>query len=77
MREFKGVIYVDFREYYIKQEGGSGPTKKGTSLNIDLWEKFLGIIDDINSAIANKQAGLPAKKPELSPEQNGNTGGQQ
>lgn len=56
--EFQDKILIDFREYYTRPDGGSGPTKKGMSLTVDLWEKFLGAIEDINQAIAKRQAKL-------------------
>lgn len=59
VKEFNGKILIDFREYYQRQDGGWGPTKKGCSMGVDVWEKFLGSIEEINQAIANKQAGLP------------------
>jgi len=43
----------------------SGPTKKGTSINVELWEKFLGMIDDINTAIANMQANVQKREGKL------------
>ena len=52
--EFKSQLRIDFREYYVRQDGGTGPTRKGISINVDLWEKFLGAIEDINEAIARR-----------------------
>ena len=43
----------------MKPDGGYAPSKKGTALSIEHWEKFLGLIEDINQAIAQKQTGVP------------------
>ena len=32
----------------MKPDGGYAPSKKGTALSIEHWEKFLGLIEDIN-----------------------------
>jgi hypothetical protein len=57
VREFRGKVYIDFREFYQTESGSYAPSKKGTALTVDNWEKFLGYIEDINHAIAQKQTG--------------------
>jgi hypothetical protein len=38
---FKGIKYVDIREYYTdKSSGEEKPGKKGISLTIDQWNKL-------------------------------------
>lgn len=52
VREFNKKVYVDIRDFYMKENGQSAPSRKGISLTVDNWEKFLGVIEEINKAIA-------------------------
>ncbi|XP_045447245.1 RNA polymerase II transcriptional coactivator [Melitaea cinxia] len=51
IREFKGKVYVDIREFYEKN-GELLPGKKGISLTPDMWRKLLSLGDEINEAIS-------------------------
>jgi len=50
IREFKGKIYIDIREYYEK-EGKYLPGKKGIALNATQWIKVKDLISDIDDAV--------------------------
>ncbi|KAJ6644489.1 RNA polymerase II transcriptional coactivator KIWI [Pseudolycoriella hygida] len=51
VREFKGKLYIDIREFY-EQNGKQLPGKKGISLQPEQWRKLLSMTDDINAALA-------------------------
>lgn len=53
VREFKGKVYVDVREYYEKN-GELLPTKKGISLAPEQWRKLLSLGDEINETVSSK-----------------------
>ncbi|XP_034839833.1 RNA polymerase II transcriptional coactivator-like [Maniola hyperantus] len=52
IREFKGKVYVDIREFYEKN-GEMLPGKKGISLTPDLWRKLLSLSNEINEAVSS------------------------
>ncbi|KAG1802853.1 transcriptional Coactivator p15-domain-containing protein [Suillus plorans] len=49
VREFKGKILVDIREFYGKDEEDEKPGKKGISLNADQWACLKKSINTIDS----------------------------
>jgi len=51
VREFKGRLFVDFREFYEK-DGKILPGKKGISLSASQWNKIKNLADDIDSVVA-------------------------
>ncbi|XP_028162260.1 RNA polymerase II transcriptional coactivator [Ostrinia nubilalis] len=51
VREFKGKVYVDVREFYEKN-GDLLPGKKGISLTPEQWRKLLSLGDEINETIS-------------------------
>jgi len=50
VREFKGKILIDIREFYEKN-GELNPGKKGISLQAEQWQKLKQYIDDIDEKI--------------------------
>lgn len=52
VREFKGKVYIDIREFYEKN-GTFLPGKKGISLTPEQWRKLLSLGDDVNEAVSN------------------------
>lgn len=51
VREFRGRVMVDIREFYTDSEGDLKPGKKGISLSTDQWAKLKDRIDDIDEAV--------------------------
>lgn len=51
IREFKGKVYIDIREFYEKN-GELLPGKKGISLTPEMWRKLLSLGDEINEAVS-------------------------
>lgn len=51
VREFKGKVMVDIREFYEDNNGDLKPGKKGICLQLDQWNALKGHIDDIDAAI--------------------------
>lgn len=51
VREFKGRVMVDIREFYEDNSGDLKPGKKGICLQLDQWNALKGQIDDIDAAI--------------------------
>ncbi|XP_048584005.1 activated RNA polymerase II transcriptional coactivator p15 [Nematostella vectensis] len=53
VRDFRGKVYVDIREFYEdKNSGDMKPGKKGISLPVDQWGKLKELIDDIDEAVS-------------------------
>ncbi|KAL5236037.1 hypothetical protein ACI65C_003447 [Semiaphis heraclei] len=50
VREFRGKLFVDIREFYEK-DGNILPGKKGISLSIGQWNKLKELIDDIQESV--------------------------
>ncbi|XP_076339510.1 activated RNA polymerase II transcriptional coactivator p15-like isoform X2 [Tachypleus tridentatus] len=50
VREFRGKVMVDIREYY-ESDGDLKPGKKGICLNLDQWKALKSHIDNIDEAI--------------------------
>ncbi|XP_031564530.1 activated RNA polymerase II transcriptional coactivator p15-like [Actinia tenebrosa] len=53
VREFKGKVLVDIREFYEDKSGDLKPGKKGISLQLEQWEKLKELMDDIDEAISS------------------------
>lgn len=47
VREFKGKVYVDIREFYEKN-GELLPGKKGISLTPEQWRKLLSVGEEVS-----------------------------
>ena len=52
VREWKGKMYVDIREFYVdKSSMETKPGKKGISLNVEQYQKLKEIISEIDSKL--------------------------
>ncbi|XP_035022773.1 SUB1 regulator of transcription b [Hippoglossus stenolepis] len=51
VRDFKGKVLIDVREYWMNQDGEMKPGKKGISLNPEQWNQLKDQISDIDDAI--------------------------
>ncbi|XP_043540264.1 SUB1 regulator of transcription a [Chiloscyllium punctatum] len=51
VREFKGKVLIDVREYWMNQDGEMKPGKKGISLLPDQWNQLKEMIPDIDDAL--------------------------
>ncbi|CAG7833785.1 unnamed protein product [Allacma fusca] len=53
VRDFRGKVLIDIREYYTTADGEERPGKKGISLNATQWSKLKSLIEDVDSAVAD------------------------
>lgn len=53
VREFKGKVFVDIREYY-DADGVLKPGKKGISLSAQQWKKLVEVVDEVEKALSEK-----------------------
>ncbi|XP_053276635.1 SUB1 regulator of transcription b [Pleuronectes platessa] len=51
VRDFKGKVLIDIREYWMNQDGEMKPGKKGISLNPEQWNQLKDQISEIDDAI--------------------------
>ncbi|XP_038072352.1 activated RNA polymerase II transcriptional coactivator p15-like [Patiria miniata] len=51
VREFRGKVLIDIREYYTDNSGELKPGKKGISLTVEQWEKLKDCVDDITDSV--------------------------
>ncbi|XP_041955632.1 SUB1 regulator of transcription b [Alosa pseudoharengus] len=51
VRDFKGKVLIDVREYWMDQAGEMKPGKKGISLNPEQWNQLKEQMSDIDDAI--------------------------
>ncbi|XP_036385489.1 activated RNA polymerase II transcriptional coactivator p15-like [Megalops cyprinoides] len=51
VRDFKGKVLIDIREYWMDQEGEMKPGKKGISLNPEQWNQLKQQISEIDDAV--------------------------
>lgn len=52
LNKWRGVYYIDIREY-LESEEYSGPTKKGVTFRCEDWENFKDLMAKLDSAIQN------------------------
>lgn len=55
VKNFKGQVIIDIREFFEREQGGGGllPTKKGVTLNIEMWNKLNEVRPEIDKVIMN------------------------
>ncbi|XP_078531037.1 activated RNA polymerase II transcriptional coactivator p15 [Lissotriton helveticus] len=53
VRDFKGKVLIDIREYWMDQEGEMKPGRKGISLNPEQWNQLKEQISEIDDAVKN------------------------
>ncbi|XP_033634236.1 activated RNA polymerase II transcriptional coactivator p15-like [Asterias rubens] len=51
VREFRGKVLIDIREYYTDNSGELKPGKKGISLTVEQWEKLKDAMEDVNDSV--------------------------
>ncbi|XP_073685872.1 SUB1 regulator of transcription a [Garra rufa] len=51
VRNFKGNLLIDIREYFMDQEGEMKPGRKGISLNPEQWNQLKQQISEIDDAV--------------------------
>ncbi|XP_068107352.1 activated RNA polymerase II transcriptional coactivator p15 [Hyperolius riggenbachi] len=51
VRDFKGKVLIDVREYFMDQQGEMRPGKKGIALNPEQWTQLKEQMSDIDDAI--------------------------
>ncbi|XP_073476845.1 activated RNA polymerase II transcriptional coactivator p15 [Aquarana catesbeiana] len=51
VRDFKGKVLIDIREYFMDQQGELKPGRKGISLNPEQWSQLKEQMSDIDNAI--------------------------
>uniref|UniRef100_A0A8C5EUV2 Activated RNA polymerase II transcriptional coactivator p15 n=1 Tax=Gouania willdenowi TaxID=441366 RepID=A0A8C5EUV2_GOUWI len=52
VRNFKGKVLIDIREYWMSPDGEMKPGKKGISLNPEQWNQLKDQISEIDDAEA-------------------------
>ncbi|XP_059400374.1 activated RNA polymerase II transcriptional coactivator p15-like [Carassius carassius] len=51
VRDFKGKVLIDIREYWMDQEGEMKPGRKGISLNPEQWNQLKEQMSEIDDAV--------------------------
>ncbi|CAK6450586.1 unnamed protein product [Pipistrellus nathusii] len=51
VRDFRGKVLIDIREYWMDPEGEMKPGRKGISLNPEQWSQLKEQISDIDNAV--------------------------
>ncbi|XP_056401234.1 activated RNA polymerase II transcriptional coactivator p15 isoform X2 [Hyla sarda] len=51
VRDFKGKVLIDIREYFMDNQGEMKPGRKGISLNPEQWNQLKEQMSDIDDAI--------------------------
>jgi hypothetical protein len=50
IKKFKGTIFIDFREYFVKDDSLL-PTKKGVTLSVDSWKRLVTLAPELEKVI--------------------------
>eukprot|EP01112_Ceratiomyxa_fruticulosa_P007512 TRINITY_DN1954_c0_g1_i1.p1 TRINITY_DN1954_c0_g1~~TRINITY_DN1954_c0_g1_i1.p1 ORF type:complete len:118 (-),score=43.76 TRINITY_DN1954_c0_g1_i1:103-456(-) len=61
INQFKGVHYVDIREFYTDKSGETKPGKKGIALNEEQWNELKRQMADIDALLPS--SGSSKEKP--------------
>lgn len=51
VRDFKGKVLVNIREYWMNLKGEIKPERKGISLNPEQWSQLKEWISDVDDAV--------------------------
>ena len=57
IKKFKGTIFIDFREYFVKDDGLL-PTKKGVTLSVDMWKRLVTLAPELEKVIDQMDRGI-------------------
>jgi len=60
--EFKGYRLLDIRVHFVADDGEPHPTKKGISINLDLFDEFYDLVKKAAKEIARVKAAAAASK---------------
>ncbi|KFD51961.1 hypothetical protein M514_07093 [Trichuris suis] len=54
LNQFRGRTFVDIREYYTTGDGEEKPGKKGISLSVEQFKKFVSLVPKIQDVLRDK-----------------------
>jgi len=62
LEEYKGYQLLDIRVYFIADDDKPHPTKKGISINLELFDEFYALVKKAAKEIARVKAAAAASK---------------
>ncbi len=62
IEEYKGYQLLDIRVYFIADDDEPHPTKKGISINLELFDEFYDLVKKAAKEIARVKAAAAASK---------------
>lgn len=62
IEEYKGYHLLDIRVYFIADDDEPRPTKKGISINLELFDEFYDLVKKAAKEIARVKAAAAASK---------------